>query len=302
MSGKIKNNKIYAKLLNDDLAKSAINKLQNPIWPLCRLTLMLYLTSPYLEINQVLCELPDTIELDGIIYSEPKELLISYLNELSYIEVIKKHDSPKRDLLPKIISEEGKELDILETSIYFIQQNVLEKELESINSCLCKPMNCIICCTGPDDKASQEFFEIPLLENELELFDVEIKETPDSIATTPYDEPYLFVSGKPFYLNPITIYRWSYGYSLILPRGSRCPNLDTQGRCLIYEKRPQTCRKPQIFSKVIDKDIKDKDCFWQLRRAILAITDCPYVLALKDEITLYADKNDLDCIFMQNKI
>jgi len=299
---KIKNNDVYAKLLNDDLAKLAINKLKNPIWPLCRLTLMLYLTSPYNEVNQILCELPEVVELENITYHDSKDILIPYLKELSYIEVIKQEKSSANSLIPRITSEDGKAVDLLEAVIHLIQQKVIEKELEPINSYLCKPMGCRLCCVGPEKDALQDFFEIPLSDEELCLFDLDIVETDVSIEKTPYDENSLIVDDKPFYLHPPKIYRWSYGYSLILPKNTKCPNLDTQGRCIIYEKRPQVCRKPQIFSKVIDRDIKEKDSPYQLRRSILAITDCPYVLAIKDEIIYYADKNDLDCVFMKNKV
>jgi len=299
---KIKNNHVYAKLLNDNLAKLAINKLKNPVWPLCRLTLMLYLTSPYNDMKQIIYELPDIVELENITYNDSKDILTPYLKELSYIEVIKKKEVPTNNLIPQIISEDGKVLDLLEAVIHFIQQKVLEKELELINSYLCKPMDCRLCCVGPEKDALQDFFEIPLLDEEIKLFDLDIVETNVSIEKTPYDESSLIVGDKPFYLQPPKIYRWSYGYSLILPKSTKCPNLDAQGRCVIYKKRPYVCRKPQIFSKVIDKDVKEKESPYQLRRSILAITDCPYVSALKDEIIYYADKNELDCVFMKNKI
>ncbi len=304
MSGtvRIKNNNIYAKLLNDNLANSALNMLQNPVWPLCRLTLMLYLTSPYSELKKIIFELPKKIELEDITYDTPVDILTPYLDELSYIEVVKNDNYSRKKLIPKILSEDGQELDLLERVIYFIQQNIIDKELESINSYLCRPMNCTLCCIGPKKDALQEFFEIPLLEKEIGLFALDVIEDDKSIYMTPYDEPPFLIEDKPFYFHPPKIYRWSYGYSLILPKGTKCPNLDTQGRCIIYKRRPVVCRKPQIFSKVIDRDIKVKDSFWQIRKSILAITDCPYVLATKDKIISYANKNELDCVFMQNKI
>ena len=50
----------------------------------------------------------------------------------------------------------------------WIGQAVLRRELEEINSLLCGPCRCNLCCVGPEADMRQSFFEIPLSPAEIE--------------------------------------------------------------------------------------------------------------------------------------
>jgi Fe-S-cluster containining protein len=94
---------------------------------------------------------------------------------------------------------------------------------------------------------------------------------------------------------------WQHGWSLILPRSSRCPNLAADGRCQIYSDRPEVCRRPQIFPYVLEPFTDEAGPGWRIRRSLLAVLDCPYVRLLQDEIAGFAAASELDLVFRRNK-
>jgi Fe-S-cluster containining protein len=108
----------------------------------------------------------------------------------------------------------------------------------------------------------------------------------------------------------MALYHWQNGWSLILPEGSVCPQLfpDTK-RCTVYEKRPEVCRKPQIFPYVLEKTpdtAKRSDGViipvYMARNKVLAVWDCPYVRKYQDEIGAYVEMSGLTPIFKKSKI
>ncbi|MGQ9499810.1 MAG: YkgJ family cysteine cluster protein [Dissulfurimicrobium sp.] len=275
--------------------------LKRPLWPLFELVLTLYLISPYDEVEELVQELPDHLDISGIIYDNPSALLglISGVFD-SFVSIKKGRDDIS---LPVIKNEDGELLTPFDAIISLTKQKVLEYELEAINSDLCSPCGCTLCCTGPDLSARHEFFEIPLLDNELPLFELPVVDTLDSRSTTAHSASELKIDNIPFYKRPAAIYRWSDKYSLILPRQASCPHLNESGACDIYLKRPMVCRKPQIFPLVIEKlsgpyAMEER---YIRRNTLLAVWDCPYVKRFKAEIIAYADYCALACIFKENK-
>ena len=96
---------------------------------------------------------------------------------------------------------------------------------------------------------------------------------------------------------------------MILPKDTQCPTLDiSTGCCRIYPHRPEVCRRPQIFSYVLEH-APDLDIEYDGRvlptyikqNKLLAVWDCPYVKILKDEIAQYAEICGLEPIFRENK-
>ncbi len=292
-------------LENNPNGATALKIMDRPIWPLCRLTILLYLTSAHDKLQDVFSCLPDPVEIENVEYEKPTELLEPYIPFLTLIEQLKPSNSStdnSYNVPDQIVNETGNNIDIFEKTIYWIQHKVIEKELEVINSYLCGSVNCIICCTGPNEDARHEFFEIPLSGDEINLFNIPKHDNEYTVQSTPYTEPPLTMDGVVFYKNKPAIYHWQYGWSLILPRATECPHLDKDGRCKIYDNRPDVCKRPQIFPKVMEKDIKKPDAPWRYTRTLLAILDCPYVVGLKEKISQYAQKNELDCVFTHNKI
>jgi Fe-S-cluster containining protein len=113
----------------------------------------------------------------------------------------------------------------------------------------------------------------------------------------------------PFYKNEMALYHWQNGWSLILPEGSICPKLlaDTK-RCMIYKKRPEVCRKPQMFSYVLEKTsdtAKRSDGelipVYMARNKVLAVWDCPYVRRYQDEIGAYVEMSGMEPVFKKSK-
>jgi len=278
------------------------------------MAIMLYFTGPYSRFSQLLKDMPDELEIASITYREPAKILTNYIDLLNIFENFKTDNHNNHDIKPDagrnhedentsneeivVLSESGEKMDGFEAATVRAKHNIIDRELETINSLLCSPCGCTLCCTGPDMAADQEFFEIPLLDNEKSLFDLPVIDSEKSRKTDPYAEIPLKVKERPFYLNPSGMYRWSHGWSMILTRGSSCPALSSQGTCAIYPNRPEVCRKPQIFAVILERK---KDKTYILKNNVLAIWDCPYVRQLKDEITRYAAFNETDVVFRENK-
>jgi Fe-S-cluster containining protein len=86
---------------------------------------------------------------------------------------------------------------------------------------------------------------------------------------------------------------------MILPRNTSCPALEDNGRCRVYADRPRVCRKPQLFCYIVEP--AEEPLQYRLRSSLLAVSDCPYVRELKDEIAAYAAANELELVIRGNK-
>ncbi|MEA3546122.1 MAG: YkgJ family cysteine cluster protein [Thermodesulfobacteriota bacterium] len=288
-----------------DECSQGLDQLQKPILPLVRLVQMLYLTGPFDTFAPLLDEFSEPVETGGVSYKKPGTLLRPYLDLLEIFERIKMPRSPARILL----NEQLEPMDPLDALDSWVAQEVINRELESINSQLCRPCNCTLCCVGPDDTLNQDFFEIPLQPEEASLFELNRIDSPETRLTTSHSEPPLLRNNRPFYQTQSALYHWRSGWSLILPRASCCPNLDpVSGGCLIYPQRPDVCRRPQIFSYVLerqpdlDRDIEGKSLpAFVARKKLLAVWDCPYVQEFQEEIGRYAEQCELEPVFRKNK-
>ena len=272
--------------------KRALRVMKRPLWPLFRLIHLLYLAGGYRELDELLSELPETVDTGDIIYEMPARLVHEHL------DLLKRFVNPTRPGLPRVMGPNGL-LDPVEAGMYLAQQALVTRELEVINGLLCRPIGCHLCCIGPEEEDKNLFFEIPLEERECDLFEVPRYCNQDSMSRTPYDDSPLLVGKRPFYQLGPAIYRWKTGFSLILPRNASCPNLLQGVGCSIYKLRPDTCKRPQIFAYVIQKDGAG---VLHLEGKLLGITDCPYVLELKKEIHLYASLNGLDLVLSPNRL
>lgn len=274
--------------------------LARPLLPLARLAGFLYLTGPFERIAELLGELPDPIEIGGVLYPQPAALLQPYLAILQEFEQFK-HPTARPY---RIIDESGNELPSMEAIDLWCSHHMLVQELEVINSLLCAPCGCTLCCTGPAAEMDQVFFEIPLHAAECQRFPLAAMDTEASRATTPYQEPPLRRGDLPFYETAPALYHWQGGWSLILPRNAACPHLEPTGRCRIYPHRPEVCRRPQIFSYVLEAlpaAQANEVTTYQARRSLLAVWDCPYVQVLQESIAAFAAACELTPVFRQNK-
>lgn len=278
--------------------------LRRPLLPLARLVGFLYLTGPFERIEAILPELPDPVETNGLVYDNPAPLLRAYLPALREFEQIKT-PAPRPY---RIIDDKGAPLTAVEALELWMSHQLLTQELAEINSLLCGPCNCTLCCTGPTPEMAQDFFEIPLTEKELHDFILPRVDTEESRASTPHANP-PFRPEKPagHHTSP-ALYRWQTGWSLMLPRNSRCPHLKKDGRCGIYPDRPEVCRRPQIFSYAIEQqplpDSSDNHQALPLyiaHRKLLGVWDCPYVQIMKEEIATFAARCELEPLFRKNK-
>ena len=275
--------------------------LANPILPLVRIVQMLYITGPFERIAPILDEFNEPVEMAASTYPDPKALLLPYLEDLQLFEQLKYPGQED----PLVLDETLKPLDRFESLELLVTQQILTRELEKINSLLCGPCGCTLCCLGPSGEMDQVFFEIPLHEQETNLFSIPRIDTEESRQTDPYAEPPLLVAGAPFFQAPPALYHWKKNWSLILPKEGACPNLErTSGGCTIYPDRPDTCRRPQIFPYALERlpehDTVERPAYIA-RRKLLAIWDCPYVQELREEIGAYAQLCGLTPIFKWNK-
>ncbi len=282
-----------------------LSLLKKPVMPLARMLQLLFLTGPFTKIAEILPELPDPIETAGVTYEKPGEILKPYLHALSLVEFLKTGESPPW----LVLNEQFDAVDQLESLDLMMSHQIISRELEDINSLLCGPCGCTLCCIGPDDSMNQDFFEIPLAASEKKLFDLPVFDSEETRNALSLSDPPLEIDNNPFYQKPSSLYHWKTGWSLILPRGSSCVHLNPEnGACNIYPDRPITCRKPQIFSYVLEPHPdQNREENGQLRPAyvarkkILAVWDCPYVREFKKEIADYAELSELEIIFRENK-
>ncbi len=284
---------------------AGLELLGRPISPLARIVQMLYLTGPFDRVAEVIDELREPIETHHATYPEPAALLRPHLDILETFERLK-HPRPP---LARIIDEDGSPLDAMEALALYVEQQLLTAELERINSLLCTPCGCTLCCIGPGDEQRQKFFEIPLAGHEIERFPLPRVESDASRAGSPHDEPPLSRDGHPFYRSPAALYHWQEGWSLILPRHAACPHLKpASGHCAIYPERPDVCRRPQIFAYALERSPAEDLTVegravpgYRARRKLLAVWDCPYVQRLQAAIGAYGEACGLEPVFRENK-
>lgn len=288
-------NQLEKRVGKEDFQKG-IALLGQPVLPLVSMVQFLYLTGPFDRVEEVIDEMPEPIETGYALYENPRVLLRSHLEHIRMLEGLKSGEEIELD----VVNESGEPVDDMTALASLVSQRIMEDELEAINSVLCGPCGCTLCCIGPSRAMNQEFFEIPLTAEEKELFPVAHHDSANSRSHRALDEKVLQIDEAPFYkLQDPGLFRWQNGWSLILPRESSCPGLEENGRCRVYLTRPQVCRRPQIFSYVLEKtDIPDQ---FRLRDSLLAITDCPYVQVLQEEIAAYAAACELELVLKGNK-
>ena len=276
--------------------QTGIALLGQPVLPLVSMVQFLYLTGPFATVAEVIDEMPEPIETGYALYEHPREMLRCHLTHLTLLENLKNGE----EMQVLVVNESGEPVDGMTACTSLVSQRIMEDELEVINSVLCGPCGCTLCCTGPDHSMKQEFFEIPLQDEEANIFSVARHDSADSRSRRAMDDEVLQVDGVPFYQQRGPgLFHWKGGWSLILPRESSCPGLGGDGRCQVYFNRPQVCRRPQIFSYVLEK--MDQPDRYRLRDSLLAVIDCPYVQVLREEIAAYAAACELELVLKGNK-
>lgn len=274
--------------------------LRQPLMPLVSMVQFLFMTGPFTSVSEVIDELPEPIETGNATYKHPKTLLHAYLGILQEYEKLKGGTFPA----PIVVDEQNNPVDPFAAATAVIQQQLLRAELERINSALCGPCRCTLCCEGPDKSMQQEFFEIPVTSEELNLFPVNRCDSEASRESLPMDENELQWEGKPFYtISEPALFHWKKGWSLIMPKGTTCPNLNDKGLCRVYSDRPDVCRRPQIFPYMVEPlgNNENDEPRLRIRQSLLAVIDCPYVQELKDVISEYAAASELHLVLKQNK-
>jgi hypothetical protein len=290
--------------------QAGLDLLKQPALPLVSMVCFLYqLGGSEAKVEDIIAEIPEPLETAYTVYNQPRKLLRRHLAHLHLLEGAEVFSAVEA---AEVVDESGQPVDAVTARVALISQCVVQDELEAINSLLCAPCDCSLCCVGPDKSMQQEFFEIPLLDQETELFSLTRHDTASSrsnLAINPaMDDDALRIAGHPLYQNADQrpdqcsgpeLFRWRNGWSMILPKESSCPALAESGRCGVYSDRPQVCRRPQIFSYILERtDLPGQQ---MLRNALLAVTDCPYVQLLREEISAYAAACELDCILKANK-
>ena len=287
-------------MMAHDALDPGLTLLRQPVLPLAAIVQFLYLTGDFGSVAEVIGQLTEEIETPFARYPDPAAGLAPYADLLRPLEAFKAGARPQE----LVIDADGRPVDPMTATVALVAQQVLSRELERINSLLCAPCGCTLCCVGPEPAMAQHYFEIPLRPEETGLFAVDRIESAAAGTRRPDDEPPLRLDGREFFdrADPVLI-RWQPGWSLILPRDSRCPNLEPRSnRCRIYDDRPQVCRRPQIFPYVVEPlaAAGDQPAF-RLRRSLLAVMDCPYVRRLQEAIAAFAAACELEMVFRRNK-
>lgn len=274
--------------------------LRFPALPLLSIVQFLFMTGPFTRVAEIIKEIPSPIETGYTTYQHPGEILLKHNQSLQLLELIKNEKEP--DFI--VVNPDKTPLDQITAITAMVQQQILSDELEEINSRLCTPCGCTLCCIGPSAKMDQRFFEIPLTNDEIKLFPVPDYDNETGRQHSAMAETPLLIDGKPFYERKTpALFHWQNGWSLIMPTDTKCPNLQEQtGRCQVYPERPEVCRRPQIFPYILEPlNFPGAKPVYRLRQTLLAILDCPYVNTLKEEIAAYAAACELEVIFKHNK-
>jgi Fe-S-cluster containining protein len=293
--------------------------LMQPVLPLVSIVQFMYqLSGPEAKVEDIIAEMTEPIETAYTVYTEPETLLRRYLDQLCLLETVGTEQHPD-ELDAEVVDASGQPVDAVTACTALINQRILEAELEEINSRLCAPCNCTLCCVGPEQGMTQEFFEIPLQASETELFALPRYDTSESRSRlaldSATDDDVLQVDGHPFYhgadadqcgTGTPELVHWRNGWSMMLPKDASCPALEQKnGRCRVYSQRPQVCRRPQIFGYILEPlevpGPMEQSRKYMMRDSLLAVTDCPYVQFLQEEITAYAAACELDCLLKANK-
>ena len=292
--------------------------LKQPVLPLVSMVQFLYqLSGPEAKIEDIIAEITEPIDTAYTVYTEPDKLLRRYLDQLQLLEKLGTvgPDQQPDELGAEVVDESGQPVDPVTACTALINQRIVEAELEEINSRLCAPCNCTLCCVGPEKGMEQEFFEIPLQASEAELFALPRYDTPESRSRLALDaapdDGVLQIDGRPFYhgadadqcgTRTPEMVHWRNGWSMILPKDASCPALEQNGRCTVYRQRPRVCRRPQIFGYLLEPlEPMGQSRKYMMRNSLLAVTDCPYVQFLQEEIAAYAAACELDCLLKANK-
>lgn len=272
--------------------------LHQPVLPLVGIVQFIYLTGDFASVQEVIAELPEEIETGYTCYRDPAGALTPYLDLLEPLSALKA-GTPSSE---QVIDTDGQPVDAMTATGVLVAQRILTRELERINSLLCGPCGCTLCCVGPETDMAQRYFEIPLRAEETGVFPIGRIDSPESRTLRIDHEPPFQEDGRDFFdrSEPVLI-RWRPGWSLVLPTGSFCPNLEAGGRCRVYPDRPQVCRRPQIFPYVVEPVEEAQPPAFRLRQTLLAVVDCPYVQLLQDEIAAYAAACELEMLFRHNK-
>ena len=285
-------------MINKEMFAAGLEALRRPVLPLLGIVEFLLLTGDFASAAEVIAQLPETIETGYAVYPQAALQLAPYAVLLQPLVDFKAGKGPEE----QVVTSEGEPVDAMTATSALVAQRVLTQELAHINSLLCGPCQCTLCCVGPEASMAQSYFEIPLQPGETGFFPLE---RIDSLASRTHradGEPPLQVAGSDFYNRPDPmLIHWQPGWSLILPRKSSCPNLATSGRCRVYPDRPQVCRRPQIFPYMVEPMELHGQSILRLRQTLLAVVDCPYVRLLQDEIAAYAAACELEMIFRHNK-
>jgi len=285
-------------MIEKEALTAGLGLLRQPVLPLVGIVQFLYLTGDFATVAEVIAQLPEDIETGSALYRDAAGDLAPHLDLLQPLAELKAGTPPRE----RVIAIGGQPVDPMTATMALVAQRILTRELERINSLLCAPCGCTLCCVGPEADMAQRYFEIPLQPEEAVLFPLERIDTEVSRACRVDDEPPLRVGGRDFFDRPDpALIRWQPGWSLILPKASRCPHLEPSGRCRVYPDRPRVCRRPQIFPYVVERCDDQGQPAYRLRQALLAVVDCPYVRLLQDEIAAYAAACELEMIFRRNK-
>ena len=285
--------------MSTSIHEAGLHLLRHPVRPLLSIVEFIYHTGAFSSVEEVLELLPENIETESALYTKAKEHLRPYLRVLQGCNARK---TAEQEQLPQVLDDNNQVLGSAATLSALLAQQILELELERINSLLCGAHHCTLCCTGPDASMRQEYFDIPLQTGEENLFaGVKQRDGEDEGAQLqPLDilADQLHEGGC-----EAVLIKHQQGLSLVLHRGSHCPALDPEGRCTIYADRPRVCRKPQIFPYLLEeeKDSTGGGPVFRLRNTLLAVMDCPYVQQLQEDIAQYAAASELELVFRTNK-
>jgi Fe-S-cluster containining protein len=285
-------------MVEKEVFAAGLALLRQPVLPLVNIVQFLYLTGAFATVDEVIAELPPDIETGFAVYDDGAACLAPYTDLLQPLVDLKAGKIPEE----RVVDSEDNPVDAMTATAALVSQRILTRELERINSLLCAPCGCTLCCVGPEADMAQAYFEIPLLPGETAFFPLERIDSEASRARRIDAEQPLQLNGRDFYnrTEPVLVH-WRHGWSLVLPKASRCPNLEGSGRCLVYPDRPQVCRRPQIFPYMVEPVTAGGAAAFRLRQALLGVVDCPYVRLLQDEIAAYAAACELEMIFRHNK-
>ena len=173
-------------MVEKEALKAGLALLRQPVLPLVGIVQFLYLTGDFASVEEVIGQMPEEIETGYALYGDAATLLAPYADLLQPpgCSQGRAYHRTIGWLIPR-----GNPVDPMTATGALVAQHILVRELERINSLLCAPCGCTLCCVGPDADMARPISRSRCNREKPHFFPLERIDTSASQAHRVDDEP-----------------------------------------------------------------------------------------------------------------